>query len=50
MKVGDLVRLSDGVTIGTITNIKRGSFAVLWAGNITWLVQAQIKEVINEDG
>jgi hypothetical protein len=49
MKIGDLVRFSDGVTIGMITNILRGSFAVLWSGSITWLVPAQIKEVINEN-
>jgi hypothetical protein len=46
MKVGDLVRLSDGVTIGTIIETGWFGCGVLWGGKVSWLVLAQIKEVI----
>ena len=49
MQVGDLVRLSDGQTIGLITDIKkRGTCLVTTTrGHVFALVAAQIKEVIS---
>jgi hypothetical protein len=43
-----MVRLSDGVTIGMITAIEKGCYAILWGGTVAWLVPAQIKKVIRE--
>ena len=54
MKVGDLVRLADGVTIGTIIEDalpgrdRKDSFLVLFCGQPHWLLTAQIMGVISE--
>ena len=50
LKVGDLVRLSDGQTIALITGInKKHNYRVMTSrGFFFALVAPQIKEVINE--
>ncbi len=49
MRVGDLVRLSDGSTLALVTNInKSGTCRVMTSrGFFLALVPAQVKEVVN---
>ena len=50
MKVGDLVKLSDGVTTGIIVRITKSGYDILFNGHMLFVTSPQIKRVISKIG